>query len=67
MSQKALTEANIKQLCGTKAKTALIKGFISKAGKQFDAYLILDPADLKTEFEFEKRTSDQPPRLPKAI
>lgn len=38
----------------TKGKTALIKGMESKAGKQFDAYIILDN-DCRTSFEFDKR------------
>lgn len=37
-----------------KGKTSLIKGMKSKAGKKFDAYIVLD-ADCKTSFEFEKR------------
>ncbi len=54
VAQKSLTDANIKQLCSAKAKTALIKGFISKAGKPFDAYLILN-SEFRTQFEFEKK------------
>ncbi|GEM53733.1 MULTISPECIES: type IA DNA topoisomerase [Bacteroidota] len=37
-----------------KGKTSLIKGMTSKAGKKFDAYIVLD-ADCKTSFEFEKK------------
>lgn len=37
----------------TKRKTNLIKGMKSKAGKKFDAYIVLDE-DCKTSFEFEK-------------
>ncbi|MCK0125245.1 DNA topoisomerase [Gelidibacter sp. F2691] len=37
----------------TKGKTSLIKGMKSKAGKKFDAYIILIE-DYKTSFEFEK-------------
>lgn len=37
-------------------KTSLIKGIKSKAGKKFDAYIVLD-ADCKTSFEFEKSKS----------
>lgn len=36
-----------------KGKTSLIKGMKSKAGKKFDAYIVLDE-DCKTSFEFEK-------------
>ena len=37
----------------TKGKTSLIKGMKSKAGKKFDAYIVLNE-DYKTSFEFEK-------------
>ncbi|RRJ89812.1 type IA DNA topoisomerase [Paenimyroides tangerinum] len=37
-------------------KTSLIKGMKSKAGKKFDAYIVLDE-DCKTSFEFEKNKS----------
>ena len=37
----------------TKDKTSLLKGMKSKAGKQFDAYIVLNE-DWKTSFEFEK-------------
>ena len=37
----------------TKGKSSLIKGMKSKAGKQFDAYIVLNE-DCKTSFEFEK-------------
>ncbi|CAI9677739.1 type IA DNA topoisomerase [Elizabethkingia anophelis] len=39
-----------------KRKTSLIKGMKSKAGKKFDAYIVLD-ADCKTSFEFAKNKS----------
>jgi DNA topoisomerase-3 len=53
VSRKKLSEAQVKALCSKKARTALIKGFVSKAGKKFDAYLILD-ANGKVTFEFER-------------
>ncbi|MBZ4036714.1 DNA topoisomerase 3 [Flavobacterium sp. 17A] len=37
----------------TKRKTGLIKGMKSRAGKKFNAYIVLD-AECKTSFEFEK-------------
>ena len=40
----------------SKGKTSLIKGMKSKAGKKFDAYIVLD-ADCKTSFEFENKKS----------
>ncbi len=55
VAHKTLTEANIKQLCGPKARTSLIKGFIAKTGKPFDAYLLLN-AEFRTQFEFEKKS-----------
>jgi DNA topoisomerase-3 len=54
IAQKALTQANIKQLCSLKAKTSLIKGFVSNAGKHFDAYVVLN-SEYRTQFEFEKK------------
>ena len=51
--KKPLTLAHIKALCSKKARTPLIKGFVSKAGKKFDASLVLDQ-DFKTRFEFER-------------
>ena len=38
-----------------KGKTTLIKGFKSKAGKEFDAYLVADKKDKKVKFEFPKK------------
>jgi DNA topoisomerase-3 len=46
---KKLTE-NQARILVTKKKTPLIKGFTSKAGKSFDAYLVLDGKDIKFEF-----------------
>lgn len=40
-----------------KGKTTVIKGFKSKAGKEFDAALKLDKTTGKIEFEFSKRSS----------
>ncbi|MCT3918933.1 DNA topoisomerase 3 [Elizabethkingia anophelis] len=40
----------------SKGKTSLIKGMKSKAGKQFDAYIILNK-DCSTSFEFAKNKS----------
>ncbi|RXH58585.1 type IA DNA topoisomerase [Granulicella sibirica] len=53
VAKKTLTEAQVKALCGKKGRTPLIKGFVSKAGKKFDAFLVLD-AEFKAKFEFEK-------------
>ena len=35
-------------------KTAIIKGFLSKAGKKFDARLVLDAESKKVNFSFDK-------------
>ncbi|MDX4973878.1 type IA DNA topoisomerase [Myroides odoratimimus] len=47
--------ADIESLINKK-KTSLIKGMKSKAGKKFDAYIVLND-DYKTSFEFEKNKS----------
>ncbi len=46
---KSLTENQVKILI-SKKKSPLIKGFTSKAGKKFDAYLTLVGGDVKFEF-----------------
>ena len=51
IAQKPLTPAQIKELV-SRGRTKTIKGFTSKAGKKFDAMLVL--RDGKTEFEFER-------------
>lgn len=48
---KTLTEAQVKELV-RKGRTKVIQGFKSKAGKTFDASLVLREG--KTEFEFER-------------
>ena len=53
MSSKAITAAQAQKLL-EKGKTDLIKGFTSKAGKAFSAYVILKP-DFTTGFEFPSR------------
>ncbi|MGV6947147.1 DNA topoisomerase 3 [Sphingobacterium kyonggiense] len=50
-----ISVADIENLVNN-GKTSLIKGMKSKAGKKFDAYIVLD-ADCKTSFEFEKNRS----------
>lgn len=49
---KKLTENQAKSLL-SKGRTGLIKGFRSKSGKSFNAYLVLQP-DGKIKFEFAK-------------
>lgn len=49
ISGKKLTESQILALI-TKGKTNLIKGFKSKAGKDFDAYLCLDNGKITFDF-----------------
>jgi len=39
----------------TEGKTGLIEGFVSKRGSKFSAYLVLDTAKTKAEFEFPPR------------
>lgn len=40
-----------------KGKTNLIKGFVSKSGKEFDAYLVFDRKQNKIGFEFANKKS----------
>jgi DNA topoisomerase-3 len=55
VAKKKLTDKQIESLC-TKGKTALLKGFTSKLGKPFDAYLVCDETtEWKTRFKFEPR------------
>jgi DNA topoisomerase-3 len=57
IAQKLLTETNIKDLCSPtrKHRTRLIKGFVAKSGKPFDAHLTASPAtDWKITFEFDR-------------
>lgn len=50
---KKLTESQVKAICEN-GKTNTIKGFKSKASKEFNAKLILNRATRKLEFEFVK-------------
>lgn len=53
---KSLTKAQVKSLL-KKGKTPLIKGFKSKSGKAFSAYLIWEDAKAgKIKFEFEEKS-----------
>jgi ssDNA-binding Zn-finger/Zn-ribbon topoisomerase 1 len=55
VAKKPLTDEQIETLC-TKGKTELIKGFTSKLGRPFDAYLICTEAtEWKTKFQFDPR------------
>lgn len=60
--EKSLTEKNIKDLI-TNKKTGLIKGFKSKSGKSFDAYLIYQ--DKKIQFEFPSHSEESNILCPK--
>ncbi len=51
---KKISEAQAKKLV-TEGKTGLIKGFKSKKGNSFDAYLKYNKQGNKMEFEFNKR------------
>ncbi|TFJ93105.1 type IA DNA topoisomerase [Lentibacillus salicampi] len=50
---KTISETNLKKLL-TGNKTNLVKGFKSKKGKTFDAYLRYDASEQKLTFEFPK-------------
>lgn len=49
LCQKRITENQARILIST-GKSPLIKGFISKAGRKFDAFLVLDGTNVKFEF-----------------
>ena len=49
IAKKKLSDAQIKRLV-EKGKTNLIKGFKSKAGNPFDAYLVIENGEVKFEF-----------------
>lgn len=53
IAHKKLTAKNIEDLL-QKGKTSLIKGFKSKTGSDFEAYLVLDK-DLKPAFQFNSK------------
>lgn len=55
-----LTDAQLADLLTTK-RTTLIKGFQSKAGKKFNAHIVLR-GDGSTAFEFDNNTSKPKPR-----
>jgi DNA topoisomerase-3 len=50
IAEKTITSENVEDLI-TNGQTKLIKGFKSKAGKKFDAKLVLEN-NIKTKFEF---------------
>ena len=54
VAKRQLTDKQIEALCA-KGKTSLIKGFINKQSKPFDAMLkVSEETRWRTEFEFEK-------------
>jgi DNA topoisomerase-3 len=57
-SGKDLTDGQLKELL-TKGKTGVVKGFKSKAGKGFEASLVLD-GDYKVKFAFPEKGKKQP-------
>ncbi|MFI0489705.1 MAG: topoisomerase C-terminal repeat-containing protein [Yersinia sp. (in: enterobacteria)] len=54
VASKKLTVPQVETLF-SKGKTTVLKGFKSKAGKAFDAKLVLDTATGKVNFEFENK------------
>ena len=55
VAKKQLTDKQLEKLC-TKGKTGLIKGFINKQGKPFEAMLLCsEGTGWRTTFEFEKK------------
>lgn len=55
ISGKKVTPNQVKQLLEI-GKTPVIKGFTSKAGKKFDAYLVLNDGRVSMEFPEKKKT-----------
>ena len=51
VGNKKLSDTQVEMLI-TKGKTGLIKGFKSKSGKYFDAYLVFDKKQNKVTFEY---------------
>lgn len=56
MLNKKITEKHVKDLC-TKGKTSVIKGIKSKAGKTFDASLVLKDGSITFEFAKSKKVA----------
>ncbi len=56
VGNKKLSDTQVEMLI-TKGKTGLIKGFKSKSGKDFDAYLVFDKKQNKIIFEFPPKKS----------
>ncbi|MCQ9124695.1 type IA DNA topoisomerase [Rodentibacter caecimuris] len=54
VAEKSLSDSQLLALL-SKGKTPKIKGFKSKAGKEFEAVLKLNKAEKKVEFEFDKK------------
>ena len=54
MCGKKIPDTQVERLI-TKGKTTLIKGFKSKAGKEFEAYLVFDKKQNKVVFEFSSK------------
>jgi DNA topoisomerase-3 len=53
IAKKTLTPKQVETLC-TKGKTGMLKGFISKQGKPFEAYLTLgEETEWKAQFRFD--------------
>lgn len=57
IANKTIPESQVIALC-QKGKTGIIKGFKSKSGKEFDAYLIYNKADNKVSFQFPEKKND---------
>ncbi len=52
VAKKTLTAVQVRELLGPKHRTKLIKGFVSKDNRKFDAELVL--RDFRVEFEFPR-------------
>lgn len=56
IAHKKLDKKQVEAIVSGK-RTGLIKGFAGKSGKAFDAYLELDPNDLKVKFVFPSKNA----------
>ena len=60
--QREISPDDVRQIC-TEGKTNLLTKFISKKGRPFNAFLVLDKKSGKVGFEFEERK----PKAPKKV
>ena len=57
--QREISPDDVRKIC-TEGKTNLLTKFISKNGRPFNAFLVLDKKSGKVGFEFEERKPKAP-------